>query len=216
MKQILIMLAILFSMPLASQVAKAKNTPKKDFFKKHPQPIIGPLNATYIEVTEKQGSNNVVYWLPAQMSSQIQVGQNNIVSKSLEKPLPPNWDAQVSVVIPAFKIYETTKSGRKLDGRTLTALGGGLEFGKYKSKQVNNNPTSGYQRVSVFSYSPFTVLLSGNGDAFLDVSIAQTIGFFNNTLQFGGGYDFGEIDSDRVGRWFFLLSVGININANTN
>jgi len=66
--------------------------------------------------------------------------------------------------------------------------------------------------VSNFSFSPLTVLISGDTaeGSTLDISYATTVGFFNNALMLGLGYDFGQVEGRR--RTFFLLSVGINFN----
>ncbi|MEQ9264596.1 MAG: hypothetical protein RLN81_05205 [Balneolaceae bacterium] len=108
------------------------------------------------------------------------------------------------IVLPAFKIVESSRSDAKIDAQVLTSTGGGVSYQmlKYdKDKEAWK---------SYFTWSPLTILLSGDTDDSLDVSYATTFGFFNNAVMIGGGYDFGSV-GDRS-RWFGLISIGINFN----
>lgn len=115
------------------------------------------------------------------------------------------WKFRADVVIPMFKITPSKEKGIITQVNMLTDIGGGLQLANFKN---NNNG----EPVNIFSFSPFTVLVSGDPDQFINLSWASTIGFHNNIVQMGVGYDFGKIDASRIGRWFFLLSAGIEFN----
>ncbi|MBL4709439.1 MAG: hypothetical protein JKY48_13460 [Flavobacteriales bacterium] len=199
-------------------------TEREAFFREYPQPLLGSLKATATKVTLKKNSTlngiagmlkkDSAFYVPDYFIGSMSVVEKKLIKNTVERiPIPVSWDLRLNAVVPAFKIFETDKKGRDLDGRVLTSIGSGLQIERFVSRRERGEANSAYRRVSTFSYSPLTVLLSGNGEAFLDVSLAQTIGLLNNTIQFGGGYDFGEVDADRKGRWFFLLSVGVNLNG---
>ncbi len=128
---------------------------------------------------------------------------------SENNPTGPKWDWQATVTIPALKVVETSRDGAVVDVFLLTSTGGGIVY----QKVVRENETSPWR--SVFAWSPGTILLSGNltdSNSAIDIAYAQTIGFFDNKLQFGFGVDLGVV-KDRS-RFFGLLSIGININQN--
>ena len=115
------------------------------------------------------------------------------------------WEFRPTVTLPAFKLVESTREDSNVDVFVLTSVGGGISLQKLKH--------DGKKWKSQFSWSPLTILLSGNlnaEDTSLDLSIASTLGFFNNLLMVGGGYDLGSVKNRS--RFFGLLSVGINFN----
>lgn len=118
------------------------------------------------------------------------------------------WEWRPQITIPALKITKSKRAEAKLDAQILTSVGGGLSLQKLIVVEEN-----GVKRwVSNFSYSSLTVLISGDTaeGSTLDISYATTVGFFNNALMFGLGYDFGRVEGRR--RTFFLMSIGINLN----
>lgn len=130
-----------------------------------------------------------------------------------------NFYVRPSVVIPVFKIYESKNDNRKVDVSMNSGIGGGVSLVWYKDatkpsekKQVINADGTLGEAVEVkadvaFSLSPLTVLMSKSAEeGNIDISLAGTMGFFNNTFVIGVGYDFGEV-VDRS-RWFGLLSIG--------
>jgi hypothetical protein len=110
------------------------------------------------------------------------------------------------VTIPALRLTQSTRANAVVDAFLLTSVGGGLSWQRLRWDPARKR----YE--STFSVSPATVLLAGRiaGDNTLDVSYATTVGFFNNLLMLGAGYDLGTVKGRS--RWFGLLSVGINFN----
>lgn len=134
------------------------------------------------------------------------------IPKPVAKALPAeggvekNWSWRPIVSLPALKITESIRADAQVDALLLTSTGGGISI----QKTVYEPATQRWK--SVFSWSPATVLLSGNlsADNPINISYVTTIGFFNNLLMIGGGYDLGSVDGRS--RVFGVLSIGINFN----
>ncbi len=118
----------------------------------------------------------------------------------------PKWEFKPTVQIPAIKVTESIRENAQLDATFLASAGGGLT--------LQNTIVKDGKNYSKFSWTPVMFLLTGDTskDNPLDLSYCTTVGFFNNLLQFGIGYDFGTVqDRSRV---FGVLSLGINITNN--
>ncbi|MBD1364429.1 hypothetical protein IDJ77_11475 [Mucilaginibacter sp. ZT4R22] len=111
-----------------------------------------------------------------------------------------------SVVIPALKIVGSDLPNTKVDALLLTSVGGGLTYEKLTWDEKKN------KWHSTFSFSPLTVLINGNlsSSTPINLSYATTIGFFDNLIMFGAGYDLGTVNNRS--RLFGLLSIGLNFN----
>jgi hypothetical protein len=120
------------------------------------------------------------------------------------------WKWRPTVALPALKLIDSDQGDRKLDAFLLASTGGGLSL--QQGEFFTDNDQQKRWRCN-FSWSPITVLLSGDlsADNPVNISYATTLGFFNNLLMIGVGYDFGDI-TGRNSRLFGLLSVGINLN----
>jgi len=116
------------------------------------------------------------------------------------------WEWRPIVSLPAFKITESTRPDAKVDALLLTSTGGGISI----QKLVYNKEKKRYE--SSFSWSPVSILLSGNlsADNPIDLSYLTSLGFFNNIVMFGIGYDLGTVSGRS--RLFGALSIGINFN----
>ncbi|MFN8337185.1 MAG: hypothetical protein U0U09_18780 [Cyclobacteriaceae bacterium] len=110
------------------------------------------------------------------------------------------------VALPAIKLVETSREDAKVDALLLTSTGGGICYQWLRWDEEDK------KWKSQISLSPATILLSGNvtADSPIDLSYAMTVGFFNNTIMLGGGYDLGSV-SDRS-RFFGVISIGISFN----
>ncbi len=122
------------------------------------------------------------------------------------------WDWRPAATIPALKLVESSRPNASIDGYMLTSAGGGITYQKLVWESNEDNPKKG-KWVSKFSWSPLTVLVAGNfdGNTAIDVSPAMTVGFFQNLLMLGGGYDLGTVPSGRS-RFFGAISININFN----
>jgi hypothetical protein len=125
-------------------------------------------------------------------------------------PTPPPQSQNLwkpTVVIPALKLVPATGGNTSLNALLLTATGGGISW--------QHQVWDGSKWNTTFSFSPATFLVSGNiaSNSNIDFSYAATVGFFNNLIMIGGGYDFGSVASGSS-RFFGLLSIGINLLNN--
>jgi len=110
------------------------------------------------------------------------------------------------VTIPAIKLTQSSRDNAKLDATILTQVGGGV------SVQYLQYDSVAQRWDCYFSWSPLTVLLFGDTSksAPLDISYATTVGFFNNAIMAGVGWDLGAVEGRK--RFYGLLSIGINFN----
>lgn len=118
-----------------------------------------------------------------------------------------SWKARPIVAIPALKITESNRDGAIIDANLLASTGGGLSVQRLRFDVERDKWTSD------FSFSPATILLTGNladESGPIDLSYATTVGFFNNLLMVGAGVDFGVVGERS--RFFGLVSIGINFN----
>lgn len=110
------------------------------------------------------------------------------------------------VNLPAFKLVESSRENAQVDALVLTSTGGGVAWQKLKYDSATK------KWKSLISVSPATILLSGNlsANSPIDIAYAATVGFLNNYIMVGAGYDLGTVEGRS--RVFGLLSVGINFN----
>jgi hypothetical protein len=121
--------------------------------------------------------------------------------------LTEKFDIKPIAQIPAIKLTESSRENAQVDATLLVSAGGGFTIQRINTKKGKN--------YAPWSFSPVTILLSGDTSkegAVLDFSWCSTLGFFNNVLQIGVGYDFGEVQNRS--RWFGCLSLGINLTNN--
>ncbi|MDO9069596.1 MAG: hypothetical protein Q7W05_14235 [Deltaproteobacteria bacterium] len=128
-----------------------------------------------------------------------------------ETEYSPVWKWRPIVALPAFKIVESTREDAEVDVFLLTSTGGGISWQKLKW-EASESSSDGGKWNCLFSVSPLTVLISGNlqADDPLDISLASSVGVMNNLFMIGGGYDLGQVEGR--GRWFGLISIGLNFN----
>lgn len=134
------------------------------------------------------------------------------IPKPDEKILPSEggtdkpWKWRPVVSLPALKLTESTRLNAQVDALLLTSTGGGISI----QKSYYDDGDKRWK--STFSWSPATILLSGNlsADNPINISYVTTVGFFNNLLMIGAGYDLGEVSGRS--RFFGVLSIGVNFN----
>lgn len=145
----------------------------------------------------------------------VSAQENTGLFKYFFKPRPvslgiaefkPIWEFKPTVQIPAIKVTETVRENAQLDATFLASAGGGLTLQRTIIKNGSNYAS--------LSWSPVLILLTGDTskDNPLDSSYCSTLGFFNNLLQIGVGYDFGAVENRS--RIFGVLTLGINITNN--
>ncbi len=117
------------------------------------------------------------------------------------------WLFKPTIQIPALKLTKSIRTDAIADATLFASAGGGITY--QRTIQKNN------QNYSTFSVSLIALLMgdtSKTGEV-LDFSVAGTLGFLNNIIQVGLGFDLGKVPAER-GRLFFLLSAGINLTNN--
>jgi hypothetical protein len=120
------------------------------------------------------------------------------------------WYVLGSIMVPLFKITDTTEAGMEVAAHILTGTAVGFSI------CYITEDGEGHKKRSV-SFSPLTFLFSGEiksgetkPDVILNTSWAATIGIDNDSFMFGIGRDFGKI-SGRKSRWFSLIGFGVSL-----
>lgn len=134
-------------------------------------------------------------------------------SQQLRLSTPTEWKWRPQVTIPIFKGTDSTRPDAKVDVSLLASTGGGISLQNLTIKASNNNGQIQNEYYCNFSWSPVTVLLSGNltEGSTIDPSLISTVGFFNNVILLGAGFNLGEVPNDRS-RFMGVFSLGINLN----
>jgi hypothetical protein len=116
------------------------------------------------------------------------------------------WKLRPIIALPALKVTKSTRENAILDVGALTSTGAGISLQRLEY-DLNTEKWD-----CTFSISPVTILFSGSlaPDRTIDLSWVTTVGFFNNIIMFGFGYDFGSAQARS--RLFGVLSVGMNFN----
>ena len=135
------------------------------------------------------------------------------------KPIPKPTDQQLfdtdvikqnkwrpSITLPALKLVESSRDDAVVDALVLTSTGGGISY------QMLEYDSKAEKWKSNFSFSPATILLSGNltSDNPIDISYAMTLGIFDDMIMLGGGIDLGSVTGRS--RWFGMISIGVSLN----
>lgn len=129
-----------------------------------------------------------------------------------------DWAFGPSITIPPLMMRESIREGAKVDAILVAGIGGGiaLYYGKV-------DPETG-KRSRTFSFSPMTIIMSGNISQDtaneLDIGYAMTIGFFNDLIMTGIGYNLGsnlvelsDGSTTHISRWFWLLGFGVSFGS---
>jgi hypothetical protein len=141
------------------------------------------------------------------ITAQNITGDNLIIGKG--------WVLTPSIIIPPFMMRESVRPGAKLDAVLVAGVGGGIAL-----TYQNTNSLTGDTR-DIFSWSPFTIIMSGNLSQDttneIDVMYATTISFFNGLIVTGPCYQLGnnviELDNGSIralSRWGWLLGFGVS------
>ena len=118
------------------------------------------------------------------------------------------WLWRPSVTLPALKSYFSNAENTILDTYLFTSTGGGVSY-----QRTFKDPNEINRYISDFSFSPITILISGDFKNVSPVNLAYmtSVGFANNSIMLGIGYDLGKIENEN-NRFFLTLNIGINFN----
>jgi hypothetical protein len=113
------------------------------------------------------------------------------------------WRLRPTISLPALKITKSLRADAVLDVSVFASTGAGVSLQRIRDK--------GGESYCTFSVSPLTVCFAGKvgSEPTIDLAWAATVGFFNNRIMFGIGYDLGSVV--KRNRLFGLLSLGINL-----
>jgi hypothetical protein len=116
------------------------------------------------------------------------------------------WWLKPTVSVPVLQLRRSNSANTKLDVSTMASAGGGLTYQRTVVQDGKN--------YSTISLSIIELLAANPGATGINPDFAAGIlcGMFNNLLQGGIGYDFGNVPSGH--RWFLMLSFGVNLTNN--
>lgn len=114
------------------------------------------------------------------------------------------WELDATATIPIAKIVEAVGPGATADAVPMIAFGGGLTT----FWTDRNDP----ERVKIVSINfPILALSTRENDTKkLDLTLIGDVGFFDNKVRFGVGYELGALEADRS-RFIGVFSVGTNL-----
>ena len=112
------------------------------------------------------------------------------------------WKWDVSAAVPLFKIVGSESGSARMDVLPMIGIGGGLTFYWGPVDDPDNE-----KLISV--NFPTLVLNERETDgANLDLTLVADVGFFDNRIRIGTGYEFGKLNYSRS-RFIGVFSVGI-------
>jgi len=112
------------------------------------------------------------------------------------------WMFDIATAVPLMKLVESNEPGAKMDVLPVAGLGGGLCI--YWT-DVN---VLDHKKIVSFNVPMLYYSTRIDDEKKLDLSLAATVGFFDNAIQFGAGYELGKLPYERS-RLVGLFSLGV-------
>jgi hypothetical protein len=131
---------------------------------------------------------------PAALSAQDSVGDYPIGNKG--------WALDVSTSIPVMKIVESSSENADMDVLPVAGFGAGLCI--YWA-DVN---VPDHDKIVSINLPMLYLSTRFDDEKKLDLTVAGTLGFFDDLLSIGLGYETGALPYERS-RWVGLLSFGV-------
>ena len=127
---------------------------------------------------------------------------SNAVAQEKNVPLKNGWALDFSTAIPLFKIIESEDGGSRMDVVPMIGIGGGLTFYWGPKDDPDNK--------KLISINIPTLVLNERetSGTSLDLTLVFDVGFLNNKLRLGGGYEFGKLNYSRS-RFIAVFSFGV-------
>lgn len=113
------------------------------------------------------------------------------------------WALDVSTAIPLFKIVESEGgSNAKMDVIPMVGIGGGLTAYWGKIDDPENN------KIISINFPTLAMSMRETDDKKMDLTLIADVGFFDNRVRFGCGYEFGKLAYVR-NRLIGVFSLGV-------
>jgi hypothetical protein len=113
------------------------------------------------------------------------------------------WMFDVTTAIPLFKIVESEGSSSQMDVLPMLGIGGGLTM--YWG--LKNDPAN--EKVVSINFPTLAMSIRDTEDKKMDLTLIADVGFFDNFIRFGAGYEFGKLEYDRS-RFIGVFSLGVS------
>jgi len=143
---------------------------------------------------------SIILFSPVLAMAQDDIGAGSIGDYPLGKK---GWMFDIATAVPLMKIVESDAPGAKMDVLPIAGLGGGLCIYWTDVNVIDHKKIVSFN-VPMLYYSTRI-----DDEKKLDLSIAATVGFFDNAIQFGAGYELGKLPYERS-RLVGLFSLGVS------
>ena len=112
------------------------------------------------------------------------------------------WMFDVATAVPLMKIVESTETNTKMDVLPIAGIGGGLCIYWTDINVID------HKKIVALNLPMLYASTRIDDEKKLDLTVAATIGFFDNLVQFGAGYELGKLPYERS-RVVGLFSLGM-------
>lgn len=124
-------------------------------------------------------------------------------AQALPVDLKNGWAADLTYTIAALKVVESNRENTPVD--VVPNLGGGVALTIfYANAQIGN-----YDMLISFNAPEIILTPRFDDETGVDLTIGGDVGFLNNRLRLGVGYELGTQPYERS-RWIGLISIGVN------
>jgi hypothetical protein len=113
------------------------------------------------------------------------------------------WMFDVATAVPLMKIVESSDSYTEMDVVPIAGLGGGLCIYWTDVNVID------HKKIVSFNVPMFYASTRIDDEKKLDLTVAATVGFFDNLVEFGAGYELGKLPYERS-RLVGLFSLGVS------
>jgi hypothetical protein len=114
------------------------------------------------------------------------------------------WMFDVTTAIPLFKIVESPGgTSASMDVLPMLGIGGGLTM--YWG--LKNDPAN--EKVVSINFPTLAMSLRDTDDKKMDLTLIADVGFFDNFIRFGAGYELGKLAYERS-RFIGVFSLGVS------
>lgn len=147
--------------------------------------------------------------LMGKRNDQLKIGDFAEAAKidGLDKLLEQNCESvyfvQPYAAASLYRLSFPTKGNNTMKSRAFSSLGLGVSL--THMKQYDDNIYTG------FGFAPVFLISDPEGDGKFNSAVALTVRWLNDTINFGGGYEFGEVDEGES-HWFLLLGFTTNLD----
>jgi len=113
------------------------------------------------------------------------------------------WMFDVATAVPLMKIVESNDANTKMDVLPVAGLGGGLCIYWTDVNVIDHKKIVALNAPMLYASTRI------DDEKKLDLTVAATVGFFDNLIEFGVGYELGKLPYERS-RLVGLFSLGVS------